>query len=215
RLDRFFTREGDHYRIVKRLRESVVFAEQNVLAQPPFSRLDLICCRNLLIYLEPDAQQRVMAIFHYALKENGCLFLGSSETIGAAKAKFVAISKKWRTFRRTGKAGPPPLDQFVDAVVRLPVLRPAPALPARSAVRSRGIADRVQRQVLRELDRGIAVVDSQNRLLYLQGAADLYLQLSLGEITADNPEILGLAREGLRSKLRSALRESQIGRAHV
>src|SRR5690606_9695626 len=68
---------------------------------------------------------------------------------------------------------------------------------------------RVQRQVLRELDRGIAVVDSQNRLLYLQGAADLYLQLSLGEITADNPEILGLAREGLRSKLRSALRESR------
>ena len=210
RLERFFTREGDHYRVVKPLRESVVFAEQNVLAQPPFSRLDLICCRNLLIYLEPDAQQRVMAVFQYALKENGCLFLGSSETIGAAKSKFEPVSKKWRIFRRTGKAAPPPLDQFADAVVRLPVLRPAPTVtPVRPAARARGIADRVQRQVLRELDRGIAVVDSHNRLLYLQGAADLYLQLSLGEITSDNPEILGLAREGLRSKLRSALREAR------
>src|SRR5690606_1752831 len=111
RLERFFVREGDHYRVSKALRETVVFAEQNVLAQPPFSRLDLICCRNLLIYLEPDAQQRVLAVFQYALKENGCLFLGSSETIGAAKAQFVPVSKRWRIFRRTGKPSPPPLEQ--------------------------------------------------------------------------------------------------------
>ena len=210
RLERFFLREGDHYRVSKPLRDSVVFAEQNVLAQPPFSRLDLICCRNLLIYLEPDAQRRVLAVFQYALKENGCLFLGSSETIGAAKAQFEPVSKKWRIFRRTGKPVPPPLDQFADAVVRLPVLRQAAVpLPARAATRARGIADRVQRQVLRELARGIAVVDFQNRLLYLQGAADLYLQLSLGDVGADNPDILGLAREGLRSKLRAALREAR------
>jgi len=210
RLERFFVREGEHYRVAKPLRECVVFAEQNVLAQPPFSRLDLVCCRNLLIYLEPEAQQRVLAVFQYALKENGCLFLGSSETIGAAKTQFEPISKKWRIFRRTGKPVPPPLDQFVDAIVRQPVLRPAAAtVPIRPLPRSRGIADRVQRQVLRELDRGIAVVDSQNRLLYLQGAADLYLQLSLGEISADNPDVLGLAREGLRSKLRTALRDAR------
>ena len=210
RLERFFVQEGEHYRVSKPLRETVVFAEQNVLAQPPFSRLDLVCCRNLLIYLEPDAQQRVLAVFQYALKENGCLFLGSSETIGAAKTQFEPVSKKWRIFRRTGKAVPPPLDQFVDAIVRQPVLRPASsALPIRTIPRSRGIADRVQRQVLRELDRGIAVVDSQNRLLYLQGAADLYLQLSLGEISADNPDVLALAREGLRSRLRAALREAR------
>src|SRR5690606_30758968 len=198
RLQRFFTCDGVKYRVTKALRGSVVFAEQNVLAQPPFSRLDLICCRNLLIYLEPDAQRRVMDVFQYALKEGGHLFLGNSETIGAAKAQFEPVSKKWRIFRRTGKAVPPPLDQFVDAIVRQPVLRPASsALPMRTIPRSRGIADRVQRQVLRELDRGIAVVDSQNRLLYLQGAADLYLQLSLGEISADNPDVLALAREGL------------------
>src|SRR5690606_30744291 len=98
RLERFFLKEGDHYRVSKPLRESVVFAEQNVLAQPPFSRLDLVCCRNLLIYLEPEAQQRVISVFQYALKASGCLFLGSSETIGAAKPYFEPISKKWRVF---------------------------------------------------------------------------------------------------------------------
>ena len=210
RLERFFVREGDHYRVSKALRETVVFAEQNVLAQPPFSRLDLICCRNLLIYLEPDAQQRVLAVFQYALKENGCLFLGSSETIGAAKAQFVPVSKRWRIFRRTGKPSPPPLEQFAEAAVRLPVPRSIPAgATFRPPMRSRGIADRVQRQVLRELDRGIAVVDTQNRLLYLHGAADLYLQLSLGETSSDHPDVLALAREGLRSKLRAALRDAR------
>src|SRR5690606_19200943 len=113
---RFFVKEGDHYRVSKALRETVVFAEQNVLAQPPFSRLDLVCCRNLLIYLEPEAQQRVMSVFQYALKENGCLLLGSSETIGSAKDQFEPISKKWRIFRRGGAAVRPPIDHFTDAV---------------------------------------------------------------------------------------------------
>src|SRR5690606_41126833 len=101
------------------LRGSVVFAEQNVLAQPPFSRLDLICCRNLLIYLEPEAQQRVMNVFQYALKDNGCLFLGSSERIGASKDLFEPISKKWRIFRRGSEAAPPPIESFADAVVQI------------------------------------------------------------------------------------------------
>ncbi len=209
RLERFFVKQNDHYRVTKELRESVVFAEQNVLAQPPFSRVDLICCRNLLIYLEPEAQQRVMAVFQYALRGNGCLFLGSSETIGPAKTRFEPISKRWRIFRRIGAAVPPPIDRLVEPVVRVPAPRLPSTVPAASPPRARGIADRVQRQVLRELHCGIAVVDAKNRLLYLQGAADLYLQLSLGELAADNPDVLSLTREGLRSRLRAALREAR------
>jgi two-component system, chemotaxis family, CheB/CheR fusion protein len=211
RLRRFFTAEGDGYRISKRLRESVVFAEQNVLAQPPFSRLDLICCRNLLIYLEPEAQRRVMDVFQYALKENGHLFLGNSETVGGAKPLFVPVSKKWRIFRRTGLASASlPVELFVESQMRRPTLR-APQVPAhlRAAERTRTIAARVQRQLLSELDRGIAVVDSHNRLLYLHGSADLYLQLSVGELSADFPDVLSLAREGLRTKLRTALRQAR------
>src|SRR5690606_707006 len=147
--------------------------------QPPFSRLDLICCRNLLIYLEPEAQQRVLRIFQYALKAGGALFLGSSETVGAANTAFTPISKKWRLFRRTGVTVPPPVDTFVQATGRppAPVLR-TPMQPAhgRHGVRASGIAERAQRQLLRELERGIAVVDARSRLLYVHGAADLYLQ---------------------------------------
>jgi len=212
RLARFFAKEGEHYKISKALRECVVFAEQNVLAQPPFSRLDLICCRNLLIYLEPEAQQRVISVFQYALKKGGWLFLGNSETIGASNAAFAPISKKWRIFRRTELPAAPPIDTFVETSVRLPTppLRAAPAPGyGRMPARARGIADRAQRQLLRELEKGIAVVDAHNRLLYVHGSADLYLQLSLGEVDADYPDVLELAREGLRSKLRSALREAR------
>ncbi|MBN1236942.1 MAG: response regulator [Gammaproteobacteria bacterium] len=208
RLRRFFTPEGDGYRVTKRLRESLVFAEQNVLAQPPFSRLDLICCRNLLIYLEPDAQHRVMDVFQYALKESGHLFLGNSETVGVAKPLFAPVSKKWRIFRRTGMATTLPVERFGESPIRRPTLR-TPQVPphSRPSDRTRNIAARVQRQLLRELDRGVAVIDGQNRLLYLHGSADLYLQLSVGELSADYPDVLSLAREGLRTKLKAAMRQ--------
>src|SRR5690606_5947300 len=126
RLARFFVRDRDGYRVTKSLRNDVVFAEQNVLAQPPFSKLDLICCRNLLIYLEPEAQQRVMAVFQYALREGGCLLLGTSETIGGASAMFAPVSKKWRIFRRSGLLAPPPATALVESPLRVPALRAIP-----------------------------------------------------------------------------------------
>jgi len=80
----------------------IVFASQNLLRDPPFSRLDLISCRNLLIYLDPEAQKRVMALFHFALQEGGRLFLGNAETIGRHENLFDTVSKKWRIYRRLG-----------------------------------------------------------------------------------------------------------------
>src|SRR5690606_11833308 len=106
----WFTREEGGYRVIKALRESVVFASQNVLSQPPFSRLDLITCRNLLIYLEPDAQQRLLSVFQFALKEGRFLFLGSSESLGDKSDHFTAVSRKWRLYRRNSLQSPPRLD---------------------------------------------------------------------------------------------------------
>ncbi len=102
RLRHFFVPEGSCIRVEKELRESVVFARQNLLVDPPFSRIDLICCRNILMYLEPDAQKRVVALLHAALVEGGHLFLGSAETIGQAADLFEEVSKKWRIYRRVG-----------------------------------------------------------------------------------------------------------------
>ena len=93
RLARFFSKEDHGYRVLPELRAAVVFTVQDVLADPPFSRLDLVSCRNLLIYLRPEAQAKVISLFHFALREGGILLLGSSETVGDADGRFEVISK--------------------------------------------------------------------------------------------------------------------------
>jgi two-component system CheB/CheR fusion protein len=101
-LRRFFKQQDDTYCIDKMLRQTITFAPQNLLRDPPFSRLDLISCRNLLIYLQPDFQKRVLGLFHFALREGGYLFLGSAETISGQEDLFELVSKKWRIYRRLG-----------------------------------------------------------------------------------------------------------------
>ena len=93
RLTRFFSKDDHGYRILPELRATIVFAVQDVLTDPPFSRLDLVSCRNLLIYLRPEAQEKVISFFHFALREGGILLLGSAETIGSSKGRFEVISK--------------------------------------------------------------------------------------------------------------------------
>src|SRR3984893_6896893 len=100
RLDRFFERDEHVYRIPKQIRDMVVFAPQNVLRDPPFSHVDICTCRNLLIYLEPDVQERVLALLHFALKHGGTLFLGSAETPGSLKSLFETVSPQHRIYRR-------------------------------------------------------------------------------------------------------------------
>lgn len=100
RLTRFFLRDGSNYRVVKRIREMVVFAVQNVLEDPPLTRLDLVSCRNLLIYLNPDIQQRLLPVLHHALKPGASLMLGTSETVGDFEDLFEPIDRKWRLYER-------------------------------------------------------------------------------------------------------------------
>ena len=94
--------EEGGYRIIKPLREMVVFARQNLINDPPFSRMDLISCRNLLIYLEPDLQKKALPTFHYALKPEGFLLLGASESIGGFTDLFEPVDKKHKTYCRSG-----------------------------------------------------------------------------------------------------------------
>ncbi len=110
RLARFFTQEDHSYRVMAELRGAVVFTAQDVLADPPFSRLDLISCRNLLIYLRPEAQEKVLLLFHFALRESGVLLLGSSETVGRLDDRFEPISKAQRVYRQIGHSRPGEVD---------------------------------------------------------------------------------------------------------
>ncbi len=121
RQRRFFDASVATYRVKKELRATVIFAQQNLLHDPPFSHLDLITCRNLLIYLEPDAQQGIIALLHFALEQGGALMVGNTETVGRHGGVFTALSKKWRIYRRLG---PMRLD-----IVNFPVMRGVPSAP--------------------------------------------------------------------------------------
>jgi two-component system, chemotaxis family, CheB/CheR fusion protein len=126
RLRRFFVEEEGGYRVAKPLREMVVFARQNLITDPPFSRMDLISCRNLLIYLEPSLQKKAMPTFHYALKPKGFLFLGASESIGSFTDLFEPADKKYKIYAK--KAAPTPAFHLPVKKERgeypSPVLRP-------------------------------------------------------------------------------------------
>ena len=100
RLNRFFQREDNFYRIKKEIREMLVFAPQDIIRDPPFTKLDLLCCRNLLIYLDSELQKKLLPIFHYGLRPDGILFLGSSETIGGFVDLFAVVDKKWKIYKR-------------------------------------------------------------------------------------------------------------------
>jgi two-component system CheB/CheR fusion protein len=98
RLSRFFIRDDDKYRVKNEIRDLVVFAPQNIIANPPFTKLDLLCCRNLLIYFTPELQKRLLPIFSYSLNPSGILFLGPSESIGSFENLFKAVDHKWRIY---------------------------------------------------------------------------------------------------------------------
>ena len=138
RVDRFFTQLESTYQVNKPLREAVVFAVQNLITDAPFSKLDLISCRNVLIYLEPEVQKKIISLLHFALNPGGYLFLGPSETIGRQVNLFEPISKKWRIYRRIGRTHPERVEFPIASRMEkfLPMRRPVE--PGVSRARLRG-----------------------------------------------------------------------------
>jgi two-component system CheB/CheR fusion protein len=212
RLARFFTREGQYYRVVPELRTSVVFTVQDVLADPPFSRLDMVSCRNLLIYLRPEAQVKIMSMFHFALREGGILLLGSSETVGPLNERFEVVSKSARIYRHIGhsRPGDGSLTLANTEGMRIP-MRPGKGEPR---TRQTALAELCQSLVMQNFAPAALLANSRNEVLYTMGPTDRYLRVPAGTPTQD---LLALARPGLRTKLRSAIQRAtqENGRAMV
>jgi two-component system CheB/CheR fusion protein len=203
RLARFFTRDGEIYRVRQEVRDRVVFAPQNVLQDPPFSRLDIATCRNLLIYLEPEVQLRVLTLLHFGLREGGTLFLGTSETIASAEEMFEAIDKKARIFRRIGRTRHGAIEfplarglQVHDLVISGRD-RPRQKEPVRLPV-----AQATQQILLDHHTPPAVTIDRDHRVLYFHGDTRPFLQQPTGEPTRD---LLHLARDGIRGAIRVAL----------
>jgi two-component system, chemotaxis family, CheB/CheR fusion protein len=202
RLQRFFHHNGDKYEVKKFLRETVIFAPQNLISDPPFSNLDLISCRNLLIYIESQQQDRLIGLFHFALREGGALILGGSETIGQNQDLFHSLSKKWRIYRRAEGGRARALEFPRSGDRSRPLYAPQPELRHR---REPGFAQLTQRFLLERFAPAAVLIDARFQVLYYYGAVRDYIGPSTGEPTDD---LLSLAGEGLRSKLRAALHQA-------
>ncbi|MGD0762538.1 MAG: chemotaxis protein CheB [Roseiarcus sp.] len=210
RLAAFFSREDCSYRVSPELRSSVVFTVQDLLADPPFARLDFVSCRNLLIYLRPEAQAKVAAIFHFALREGGLLLLGSAETIGAADGRFAVVSKSERLYRRVGgsRFGDVGLSRSAGEGARMRMLSGPTQTPSRQAE----LAELCRRMVLETYGPAAVLVNRKLECLHFQGPVDRYLKVAAGRPAHD---LIAMAREGVRAKLRSAVQRALRDNARV
>jgi two-component system, chemotaxis family, CheB/CheR fusion protein len=201
RLHRFFRREGSHFRVGRELRDVVLFASHSLLKDPPFSRLDLVTCRNLLIYLDRDLQQQVCSTFHYALNPGGFLMLGSSESADLPSGLFRVLDRGARLFQAAQLVGDrrPPLPALLAA---RPIgdRSPSPAPPVSTA---RPVNDAaIHRQALEQAAPPSILIDESHRAIHLSETAGRFLKPSAGPVTTD---IVDLVREELRFDLRTAL----------
>ena len=210
RLARFFVREEDGYRVLPELRGAVVFTVQDVLADPPFSRLDFVSCRNLLIYLQPEAQARVLALLHFALRDGGVLLLGGAETITDAAGRFEVIAKPERLFRRIGRSRPGDLGFLSDAIeaARGTARGGTAAAQPREAV----LAELCRRQVLETYAPAAILIDAKHTCLYSLGPTQNYLRVAPGHPTHD---LLSMTRPDLRARLASAIRQATASGTRV
>ena len=210
RLACFFSKEDRGYRVSSDLRAAVVFTVQDVLADPPFSRLDLISCRNLLIYLRPEAQAKVLSLFDFALRDGGILLLGGAETVGNFDARFEAISKPERLYRHIGpgRMGEFGFSMGGGAGARVFPRQGQGPGPSRQAA----LADLCQRLVMASYAPAAVLINRKHECLYSLGPTDRYLRVAPGRPTHD---LLAMAREDVRTKLRSAIQQSTQENARI
>jgi two-component system, chemotaxis family, CheB/CheR fusion protein len=202
RLHRFFTREGDHYRVKRELRELAIFAFHSVLRDPPFSRMDLISCRNLLIYLDRGLQEQVCGTFHYALNPGGFLLVGSSETADNPPGLFRAIDRKNRIYQSSAMAGERPrlLPRLLGS---LRVHEYHVQSPTRMSTSAGAVSEAAaHRQAPEKIAPPSILVDESHRVVHLSDHAGRYLQPAGGPLSGDLAE---LVREELRFEIRAAL----------
>ncbi|VTT99032.1 mcp methyltransferase with pas pac sensor : Methylase of chemotaxis methyl-accepting protein OS=Rhizobium leguminosarum bv. trifolii WSM2012 GN=Rleg10DRAFT_2965 PE=4 SV=1: CheB_methylest: CheR_N: CheR: PAS_10 [Gemmataceae bacterium] len=210
RLARFFDKDDSHYRVRKDLRELVIFAPQNVLQDSPFSRLDIATCRNLLIYLEPATQRRVLSLMHFGLKEGGALMLGSSESSALADGDFVPIDKRHRIFRRVGPTRPGAVDlPALAAAVREARPRPVPGGPQPPVPFA---AQLVGRALLEGHTPAAVAVDAAGQLVHVHGDTSRFLTLPAGVPTLD---LFALTSGQVRGAVRTALHRAADVQAPV
>jgi len=202
RLRRFFIKEENGYRVGKEIRGAVTFATQNLIMDPPFTKLDLLACRNLLIYLTPEVQRQLLPIFHYVLKPGGILFLGSAESLNSSGELFTPLNLKARLFQRRESALPQEPLAFPPALV--PALSGVhkETIVAKPADNLQALADQL---LLQSFSPSAVLVNVKGDILYISGRTGKYLEPAAGKA---NWNIFAMVRKGLRFELGAAFEKA-------
>ncbi len=219
RLARYFSADADGgaFRVHKSLRDMLVFSEHDIIKDPPFSRLDLLTCRNVLIYLNVSLQKKVIPLFHYALRPGGVLFLGTSEGVGEFSESFAVLDRKAKLYQRNEEARARGRGALTHRLPPLPMvdLESASRTPGQRAASPAKLPMRelTEQALLRQLAPTSALVNERGDIFYLYGRTGMYLEPAPGEPGVSN--ILKMAREGLRRELAKALKKSAAARENV
>lgn len=207
RVRRFFVKQGNKYQVSKNIRELCLFSHHNLISDPPFSRLDLISCRNVLIYLGPHLQKKLISVFHYALKPNGYLFLGSSENISAHKELFRALSAEHRIYQCKKTPAMDTNPRLSASGNNAATFRPD-SLMADTA----DLGKIAQRVILDEFSPCYGIINQAGEILYLSDGVAKYLEPAAGHFSSN---IVKMARGGLRAGLRAAINEANTTRRRI
>ena len=202
RLRRFFVQDDAGYRVKKGIREKVIFAVQNVIKDPPFTKLDLLSFRNVMIYLEPELQSRLIPTLHYALRPKGVLFLSASESITKHPELFSALDRRWKFYQAN-----PVVSSSACVRTREPAYTHSPASSTASTLvtsqpKTYNIAELSQRALLKFYAPAAVTTDLTGNILYVHGDTGRYLRPAPGPVTTD---VVEMAREGLQPELRAAI----------
>ena len=217
RLARFFSLEPDGlcYRINKSIRDMLVFSEQDVIKDPPFSKLDLISCRNLMIYMGAELQKKLIPLFHFTLNPGGMLFLGTSETVGEFGDLFSTLDHKnkihqrreeFQGARRSGVGRMQP--SLKDMEVAVAEASGKAKLPLKQSLR-----ELTEQALLKQIAASAALVNGQGDILYVHGRTGMYLETAQGDVGISN--VVKMARDGLRRDLTTALHKAVVTHALV
>lgn len=205
RLHKYFRKQRDDYHVSRELRKMVLFAPQNVISDAPFTQMDLVVCRNLLIYLQPQPQKKVLAMFHFALKAGGALFLGPSETPGDLSNEFQAIEGRWRIYRKRR-------DVRLPLDTRVPLVLSGLSSDNRGNISASASSPNVDRRLLSTYDRLLdrfmpasILIDDNAELVHCFAGAERYLKMRAGRLTSS---ILELIDDSLRLPLSNALKHA-------
>jgi len=200
-LDRYFVKSDEGYRVINEIREMVVFAQHNLIMHPPFINIDIISCRNLLIYMDPELQKKILGLFYFSLNNNGVMVLGSSETLGTMGSLFEPTDSKLKIFKRASNAMAPDLINFPSSFSRA---KPSPVEKPEALASHSNIQTNADQLILQQFSPPGVLVNESGDILYISGRTGKYLEPSAGKA---NLNIFSMLREGLRNELHIAFQQ--------